>query len=227
MIKNNQKFQTDDECSVEESNVVTRLQHFEHQQETDHELSFVQKIFRKYYGPVLLQPITKALAVGLFIVYLILAIWGTLLMPSGLQPEKLVSKNHYVYHYLYSYNYWKDGLPLQILLNNPPNISLYEERRKVFAMVAQLENTKHTMDERFTMFWMKEYQRHLNESGFQDSPNAIAYSASHIKSWIGASSGGSYWESCIRWGNESAGEDPNAILAFRFTVSTAFRTTVN
>jgi len=33
--------------------------HFHHQQNTDHELSIVQRFFRNYYGKILLHPASK------------------------------------------------------------------------------------------------------------------------------------------------------------------------
>lgn len=200
---------------MEDSNEKSKMERFEHHQTTDHELSMVQTVFRKYYGPTLLKPVTKVLVSLLFVLYLILSIWGTLLMPSGLQPEKLVDKDHYVHKYLFSDSYVKNGAPLQILFNKPPNLSIYAEREKVFRMISRLENTNYTMDDRYTVFWMKEYEMFLNETKatFRD------YSSNGIKTWINSTASRTYWDSCIRWDNGNRDADAAEMKAFRFQVS--------
>lgn len=196
-----------------------QIGHFEHHQHSDHGLTLVQTFFRNYFGPVLLHRVTKIFVALLFIVYLALSIWGSILMNNGLQPDKLVPKNHYVHKFLLADLYWNDGLPLQILLNNPPNISIYENRRKIYAMVENFENTEHTMDSSYTMLWMREYELWLNSTGFVDSPKATEFNPENIKQWLKFTGSYEYWKSCIEWGNASKGEDPMKMKAFRFSVS--------
>lgn len=52
-------------------------------------------------------------------------------MNHGLRPEKLVSQDHYAYDFLWSDRYWSSGLPLQVLVNNAPDLTVYENRQKV------------------------------------------------------------------------------------------------
>uniref|UniRef100_A0A915KAA6 Patched family protein n=1 Tax=Romanomermis culicivorax TaxID=13658 RepID=A0A915KAA6_ROMCU len=114
--------------------------------------------------------------------------------------------------------YWKTGMPMQILVNNPHNISIYETRQQIFAMVRSFEDTDHTMNSNSTMLFLREYTMWLEERGFKDSPNATQYSGYNIKYWLRATGSRTFWESQIQWGNESLGQDPYEIIAFRFAV---------
>jgi len=166
-------------------------------------------------------------------------------MESGLQPDKLVSKRHYVYYFLYSDRYWKEGMSLHVLVNNVPDLRKFENRQKVcwklisvlknslkttptyiktlvqvLKMVHSFENTPHTFGRQFTMFFLYEYMDWLQSRyAFLDSSNATdEFSTRNLKPWLSSTGSRLLWMSHIRWGNESRGENPDTIMAFRFTV---------
>lgn len=205
---------------------LSQLEQFERSTIGDqHSESLIQAFFRKYYGPILLKPLTKVLVAILFIAYIAFSVWGVLTMPNGLEPSKLVHNEHHARHFLTKKESWNDGLPLQVLVANAPNITNQLDRIKLYDMVRSLENTKHTLDSRFTMFWLKEYDRWLNDTErtiTKDDP--APYSSESIKKWLQQLSNSAYWNSCLQWGNETNEEDPMRLKSFRFTVNLHRRT---
>lgn len=159
----------------------------------DGKVLLIQNFFRNHYGPILLKPLSKLFVAVLFAAYLTFSIWGVITMPMGLNFEDLVPESHHTHHWVVENLRHADGSPMQILVNNPPDLTEANNRIALYSMVKNLENTEHTLDERYTMFWLKEYEQWLMND------NVSTYYPESVKLWLYSLSHPAYWKSCIEF----------------------------
>lgn len=195
----------DDDCKV--SSTEARFEY--PVTDDDGNVSLIQNFFRNYYGPILLKPVTKFFVAGLFATYLTFSIWGVLTMPNGLKTEELIPETHYSQHWMVENLQHSEGMPMQILVNNPPDLTTPKNRVSLYEMVKSFENTAHTLDERYTMFWLEEYERWI-----KGGDNSSAYKPESVKLWLVSLSHPAYWKSCIEFTKDNRSD----IRSFRFSV---------
>ncbi|VDK52320.1 unnamed protein product [Cylicostephanus goldi] len=103
----------------------TKLEH--HEQNVNivpHEETFVNKLFREIIGPFILERSTQICATLLYLVYIVLAIFGCLNMQEGLDPKFLVRESFYLsnFYKLIDESFWQEGLQMQVVVNRPPDL---------------------------------------------------------------------------------------------------------
>lgn len=182
------------------------------------DMNFVQKMFHKYYVPVLLHPMTKVLALLLFIAYLGFAGWGCAVMGNGLQPEKLFLKGHYSIDFAKDYYIWDTGTPIQVVVSNPANVTTTDGRKRMLELAAAFESTRHSMGPSGTIYWLREFMRYLNNSRRLEIEDTQEQWCGVLHEWLSIDTRG-MWRESIKWGNESTDHGCD-ILAFRFMIAT-------
>ncbi|KIH64021.1 hypothetical protein ANCDUO_05674 [Ancylostoma duodenale] len=77
----------------------------------DHEETFVNKLFREIIGPFILERSTQVCATLLYVVYLLLAVYGCLNIKEGLDPKFLVRESFYLsnFYKLIDETFWVEG----------------------------------------------------------------------------------------------------------------------
>lgn len=174
--------------------------------------------FRKYYGPFLMNPITKVGVILSFIAYLAISFYGCYRIKDGLQPDKLVLRSHFVHKYFDMMDdFWAEGMQAHIVVNNPPNLTIGENREKILNMVTRFENTSHTLASNATLFFLREYMVYL-DSFKAKITNTTEYWEDKFQNWLSYTGGRSLWITDIKFGMPHLGEDPNEMKAFRFQV---------
>ncbi|TKR89719.1 hypothetical protein L596_013778 [Steinernema carpocapsae] len=135
-----------------------------HEQET-----FVNKLFREIYGPYLLAPATKIGVLAVYLVYISFAILGCVQVQEGLNPKTLVRRSFYLsdFYQLIDETFWEEGLQMQVVVNNPPDLFDPEQRARFANMMSQFENTPYTMNHNATMIWINAFETKL-QSDFSD-----------------------------------------------------------
>ncbi|PIO63436.1 patched family protein, partial [Teladorsagia circumcincta] len=97
---------------------VTFTYIYQHSEQTPHEETFVNKLFREIIGPFLLERSTQVCAVLLYIVYMTLAISGCLNIKEGLDPRFLVRESFYLnnFYRLIHETFWYEGSKRRLCL---------------------------------------------------------------------------------------------------------------
>lgn len=171
--------------------------------------------FQDWFAPVLMQPVMRALAGVWFFIYCAIAIYGCTQVKEGLEPVNLlVSDSYAIPHYRILEKYfWHYGAPLQIVVNNAPDLRDPEQRQRIMAMVHAFANTKHTIGDDSVQFWLKEMELYYkNELDMDIVDSAIYGMAEHFMS----SKSHDIWSEDVVWEVDDKGV--NRIKTFRFLV---------
>uniref|UniRef100_A0A8R1HQS5 SSD domain-containing protein n=1 Tax=Caenorhabditis japonica TaxID=281687 RepID=A0A8R1HQS5_CAEJA len=204
--------------------MVAKLEHTlnKHDEDPGHntEETLVSKIFREIIGPFILQRSTQVCALLLYLVYITLAIGGCLNIKEGLDPKLLVRESFYLskFYAIIDETFWREGLQMQVVVNNPPNL-FHPETRKIFdEMMSEFEGTQYTMKPNATMLWLRAYETHL-ETELQElniqKPNTSSEWYQRCRDWLVVAGGRRLWQMDMVWANKTFDETPN-ITAFRF-----------
>ncbi|KRY56200.1 Patched domain-containing protein 3, partial [Trichinella britovi] len=175
--------------------------------------------FQKYYGHCLFHPAVKVVVCFLYLIYIGLAIWGCIVIKEGLRPADLVHKNHYVTKfYKLSRDFRNCGMQVHILVNNPPDLSVAENRQRVLDMVHAFEGSAFTMGSNGTVFFLNEYLNYLNSLGAAVMDTDKFWS-DDLLNWIRFNGARPLWETDIVWSHPSNnGSSRGRIKAFRFQI---------
>jgi len=178
----------------------------------------LNRFFRNFYGPFLMHPVTKVCVGVIFLVYLAISFWGCWIIKDGLQPQKLVLRSHYLHKYFELMDdFWHEGMQAHIIVNNPPNLTIAQNRSKMFDIVHAFEDTDHSLASNATLFFLKEYVTYLTDLGVKQDDTKEIW-VEQLKIWLQYTGGRPFWDTDIRWGDKSKGEDPDALMVFRFQV---------
>ncbi|KFD52451.1 patched family protein [Trichuris suis] len=126
---------------------------------------FAQKMLEDWYAPVLMHPVMRFMVVLWFILYLALSIWFCSNLREGLEPVNLlVSDSYAIPHYRALGKYfWNYGTEVQVVVNNPPDVSEEAGRLKATELVRAFASSAHGMGMDGVMFWLFEFERFLIE----------------------------------------------------------------
>jgi hypothetical protein len=78
--------------------------------------SYAAKFFQDWYGPVLMEPLVRTLAIVWFAIYMFFAIYGCTQLREGLEPVNLLVQDSYAiphYRALEKY-FWHYGATVQV-----------------------------------------------------------------------------------------------------------------
>ncbi|KRY77645.1 Patched domain-containing protein 3, partial [Trichinella pseudospiralis] len=176
-------------------------------------------IFQKYYGQCLFHPFVKVAVCFLYLIYIGLAIWGCIVIREGLRPADLVHKDHYVTKfYRLSRDFRNCGMQVHIVVNNPPDLSVTENRQRVLDMVHAFEDSAFTMGSNGTVFFLNEYLNYLNSLGAAILDTDKFWS-DDLVNWILFNGARPLWETDIVWSQPlNSGSSRGRIKAFRFQI---------
>ncbi|CAI5452245.1 unnamed protein product [Caenorhabditis angaria] len=189
-----------------------------HDDEHSSEETLVNKIFREIIGPFILQRSTQICALLLYIVYISLAIGGCLNLKEGLDPKLLVRPSFYLskFYEIIDETFWREGLQMQVVVSNPPDLFNFESRRNFDKMMAEFENTHYTMKPNATMFWLRAFDRHL-ETELDElnivKPNSSIEWYHRCRDWLLVAGGRRLWQMDMVWSDDI---NQNKLEAFRF-----------
>lgn len=144
----------------------TQMDDSDHVVETHHEQkTFVNRLFRDIYAPFLLTTQTKIYVLFCYFIYLGIAIWGLSQIKEGLNPRNLVRSSFYLseFYGLIDETFWQEGLQMQVVLNNPPDLFNETGRSEFKRLMGAFENTEYTMAHNATMIWWDAYESKLRE----------------------------------------------------------------
>ncbi|KJH50467.1 patched family protein [Dictyocaulus viviparus] len=183
------------------------------------EETFVNKLFREIVGPFILERSTRICAVLLYCIYLILSIYGCLNIKEGLDPKFLVRESFYLstFYKLIDESFWQEGLQMQVVVNQPPDLFNSSTREEFSKMLNDFENTYYTMSHNATMIWLQAYESHLEKEMNEFNiakPTSSSEWYHRCRDWLLVAGGRRLWEKDMVWGQSA--EDFYELKAFRF-----------
>uniref|UniRef100_A0A183BLW0 SSD domain-containing protein n=1 Tax=Globodera pallida TaxID=36090 RepID=A0A183BLW0_GLOPA len=192
--------------------VVAASQH-DQQQHHQHSSNLSHRFFGRYFGPILLHPVGRALTTFCYILYLVLAIVGCLNFREGLEPSHLVTDDHYIARYFEDMKtFWKMGPQLHIAVLNPPNLTDPIERQKLLKTVETFESTPYTMGREGTVFFFLEFLNYLDQLNAEPE-NTDRIWHQKLRSWLKNTGASNQWDADIVY------RETGAFRAFRFQVA--------
>uniref|UniRef100_A0A183C7B9 SSD domain-containing protein n=1 Tax=Globodera pallida TaxID=36090 RepID=A0A183C7B9_GLOPA len=185
--------------------------------------TFVNRFFRDVYGPFLLTRQTKLYALLCYSLFVLFSVLGVLHISEGLNPKNLVRSSFYLtdFYELVDETFWKEGLQLQVAVNNPPNLFDRIERKKLDEMVAAFEGTKFTMKHNATMLWLNEFEAQMEEERTTQNislPQTSDDWYGRCREWLLVAGGRRLWELDMEWEAPSADGATPRLKAFRFQI---------
>ncbi|KRY73486.1 Patched domain-containing protein 3 [Trichinella pseudospiralis] len=130
---------------------------------TEPERGLIQVIFEDWYAPILMHPVMRTVVLVWFVLYLGLSVWFCSNVREGLEPVNLlVSDSYAIPHYRALEKYfWKYGTEVQVVVNNPSDLSNAAERRRIADVVRAFAESPHGMGLESVQFWLFEFERFL------------------------------------------------------------------
>ncbi|KAI1723441.1 patched family domain-containing protein [Ditylenchus destructor] len=175
--------------------------------------------FQNWFGPVLMQPVVRFLAILWFFIYMAFAIYGCMQLREGLEPINLLVEDSYaIPHYKVLEKYfWHYGATVQVVVNNAPDFRIPEERRKIKEMVHDFANTRHTIGDNSVQFWMNEMERYYaTEISLGNVTDEISNEFYGLTRHFMTAKRNEYWPDDVKWVKLDSGGI--GIKAFRFLV---------
>uniref|UniRef100_A0A915CMI7 SSD domain-containing protein n=1 Tax=Ditylenchus dipsaci TaxID=166011 RepID=A0A915CMI7_9BILA len=152
------------------------------------------------------------------------AIYGLTQVKEGLNPKSLVRQSFYLteFYVLIDETFWQEGLQMQIVVNDPPDLFEPSQRIQFGELLAAFEDTPFTMKHNATMLWLDAYEEKLRndwELFNISTPKTSPEWYSRCQEWLLTAGGRRLWELDMVWDKEDNGTQPsNHLKAFRFQV---------
>ncbi|KAH7729884.1 protein C24B5.3 [Aphelenchoides avenae] len=185
--------------------------------------TFVNRLFREYYGPSLLTNKIKAYVAVCYILYISCAIYGLSQIKEGLNPKNLVRRSFYLsdFYVFIDETFWVEGLQMQVVVNKPPDLFNQTQRDHLYEMIHSFENTEYTMGRNATLLWLDAFEAKLkdDEERFNISlPSSSAEWYQRCKEWLLIAGGRRLWELDMDWHRNESNNERGRLKAFRFQV---------
>nr|CAD2134396.1 unnamed protein product [Meloidogyne enterolobii] len=122
--------------------------------------------FRNFYVDFILDKRTKFAVIIIFLIYLVLSIYGIATMQQGLDYEKLLIKSDPLMRTMkMEIDLFHGGDQIEIAIVSAPNMSLKIERDRINKLVEEFENIPYCIGKNGTEFWLREYIKYAEQTG--------------------------------------------------------------
>ena len=125
----------------------------------------VMAFFRDHYGPALMAPVAKVLALILFLVYLGGAVYGCLQVREGLQMKSLAGDGSPSYNFFdFQAKYFSTyGPSVSVTIEEPLNYSDPSVQKELEDIVQDFESYEYIHSTNLTEFWLRDYLYFLDK----------------------------------------------------------------
>ncbi|XP_071483828.1 patched domain-containing protein 3-like [Diadema antillarum] len=120
--------------------------------------------FKEYYGPFLMKPAVKFLALLAFCAYLGGAIYGCLNVSEGLELKLLARSGSPAYDFFehQSDHFSTYGPFVSVVIQESLNVSDAEVQQDLEALVEDFESSKYIHSSEYTEFWLRDFLKFLD-----------------------------------------------------------------
>ncbi|MFH4973871.1 hypothetical protein AB6A40_000580 [Gnathostoma spinigerum] len=177
-------------------------------------VGFVHYFFSDIYGPFVLRNDVRLYTLLTYLLFICVALYGCVNFKEGLNPENLVTSDHYIARFFADLKkFWVQGPQLQVCVLNPPNFTDPVQRERMMGVVRSLENTPYTLGREGTVFFFLEYLNYLDQVN-AELENTDRLWNKKLRSWLKFTGGSAQWATDIKYG-----PDLETIMAFRFQIA--------
>ncbi|XP_063715914.1 patched domain-containing protein 3-like isoform X2 [Symsagittifera roscoffensis] len=136
--------------------------------ETSEELdSLMQKFVKHYFEKLLLNPVSKAVCILLYLAYMGAAIYGVIKTERGVSLFSIVEKHSsFAQHLITSKTYFNQtGVPMMLVFTEPIDYHKSEVRDQIFQLTNELQANE-LIEDNFTVSWLNKFM----DPKFYDNP---------------------------------------------------------
>ncbi|KAF8361088.1 ptr-6 [Pristionchus pacificus] len=173
--------------------------------------------FRKHYVPFLLDWRTKTTVAIVFVIYLVISIYGISVMEQGLDHEKLLIATDPLVDALKSeIELFHGGDLIEIAIVNAPDMTVKANRDRIEMIAREFETTSYGLGPKGTSIWTREYSKYANLTGsyLQDDRESWVVG---VYEWANLFAFYKLWSQDFVWTN-SEDIDTLNLTSFRFHV---------
>ncbi|KIH64161.1 patched family protein [Ancylostoma duodenale] len=138
---------------------------------------------------------TRLALLIILIFYWIASLYGCQKMEIRMDTTNLVMKDSPLHNVAFVYEnfLWKEGQLVLVFVNNPPDLSLEDNQRRMLGLVGEFENLPYSMGKNSTSFWLRSF---LYQSALYETKEGF-YPL--LDAWLqDAENGGARWNDMLR-----------------------------
>ncbi|GMR35058.1 hypothetical protein PMAYCL1PPCAC_05253 [Pristionchus mayeri] len=173
--------------------------------------------FRKHYVPFLLDWRTKTVVSIIFVIYLVISIYGITVMEQGLDHEKLLIATDPLVDALRSeIDLFHGGDLIEIAVVNAPDMTVKANRDRIEMIAREFETTTYGIGAKGTSLWTREYAKYANLTGSYLLDDRESWVVG-VYEWANLFAFYKLWSQDFVWANTEDTETLN-LTSFRFHV---------
>ncbi|KHJ93042.1 patched family protein [Oesophagostomum dentatum] len=160
---------------------------------------------------------TRLGLLAILIVYWVASVYGCLKMEIRMDTTNLVMRDSPLHNIAFVYEnfLWKEGQLVLVFVNDPPDLSVEDNQRRMLGLVGDFEELPYSMGKNSTSFWLRSF---LYQSSLYQSKDGF-YPL--LDSWLkDAENGGARWSDMIRL-KRSADRRVVGVEKFMFATASA------
>ncbi|KAK6042046.1 patched family protein [Cooperia oncophora] len=147
------------------------------------------------YCRILKMRLTRLLLLIVLMFYWIASIYGCMKMEIRMDTTNLILRESPLHNvaYIYENFLWKEGQLVLVFVNNPPDLSVEDNQRRMLGLVSEFEGLRYSMGKNSTSFWLRSF---LYQSSLYHSKDGF-YAL--LDTWLqDTENGGSRWNDMVR-----------------------------
>ncbi|XGW06923.1 hypothetical protein V3C99_016883, partial [Haemonchus contortus] len=111
------------------------------------------------YCRVLKMRTTRLLLLFVLLFYWAASLYGCFKMEIRMDTTNLIMKGSPLHNvaYIYENFLWKEGQLVMVFVNNPPDLSIEDNQRRMLALVSEFEALQYSMGKNSTSFWLRSF----------------------------------------------------------------------
>ncbi|EYC22845.1 hypothetical protein Y032_0016g2984 [Ancylostoma ceylanicum] len=173
--------------------------------------------FRDYYVPFLLDLRTKIAVFVIFILYLMISIYGISVMEQGLDIDKLLLQTDpLVEAFAREIELFPSGDQVEIAIRKAPDMTLPENRELIEMIAQQFEQISYSNGAKSTSIWLREYTKYANLTGSFLNDDRESWVIG-VYEWSQLFAFYKLWSQDFVWAN-TTDYDQLSLVSFRFRI---------
>ncbi|KAL6734683.1 hypothetical protein Aduo_005197 [Ancylostoma duodenale] len=173
--------------------------------------------FRDYYVPFLLDLRTKVAVFLVFILYLMISIYGISIMEQGLDIDKLLLQTDpLVEAFAREIELFPSGDQVEIAIRKAPDMTRPENRELIEMIAQQFEQISYSNGAKSTSIWLREYTKYANLTGSFLNDDRESWVIG-VYEWSQLFAFYKLWSQDFVWANTSD-YDQLSLVSFRFRI---------
>ncbi|VDL71142.1 unnamed protein product [Nippostrongylus brasiliensis] len=175
------------------------------------------QFFRRYYVPFLLDLRTKIAVAIIFVVYLLVSVYGITVMEQGLDYDKLLLQTDpLVEAFAREIELFPSGDQIEIAIRKAPDMTVPANRERIEQIAQKFEQISYSNGPKSTSLWLREYVKYANITGSFLNDDRESWVIG-VYEWSQLFAFYKLWSQDFVWANTSD-YDHLTLVSFRFRI---------